>query len=58
MSSNDHGFPSYRQSKKLRLLPLKIFPYVITYHFTGKEIIVARIVHGRRHPRQRSSSEG
>ena len=45
-------------SKKLRLLPLKIFPYVITYQFTGKEVIVARIVHGRRHPRHRSSSEG
>lgn len=43
-------------SRTLRLMKLNRFPYVISYRFNGKEVIVVRVVHGKRHPKQRMGS--
>lgn len=37
-------------------MTLSRFPYVISYCFKGKEVIVVRVVHGKRHPTQRMGS--
>lgn len=40
-------------SRTLRMLPMRKFPFVITYRATTHRIIIVRVVHGRRHPIQR-----
>lgn len=40
-------------SSTLRIMPLGRFPYVVSYRLTGREVLVIRVVHQRRHPRHR-----
>jgi len=45
------------KSKPYRNVFLKRFPYVVVYEVTNMEIIVYRVVHTSRHPKQRKKKK-
>lgn len=38
----------------IRMMPMSVFKHVITYAAQGDDVFILRVVHGHRHPRQRT----
>ncbi|QQR88171.1 MAG: type II toxin-antitoxin system RelE/ParE family toxin [Flavobacteriales bacterium] len=38
----------------IRMMPMRVFKHVITYTVDGDQVVILRVVHGSRHPRQRT----